>query len=276
VAALGAAAVLLADVTPARAQDTNGNGRTGEVWRLQELQNAFCVRFLVDPAEVSRKLPRGTRPLPASQIRELHPAVRGVIEDQPEFAAWAPSNLCFFYFGLVEVDGDRVSDRNPSKAPMLGFWTVATADSLSGTPQDFALEVITNSGRLESSAGNAGLNVRLVRSSVGEVPPGEEGVPTGIDRYQVRVRKTQIIWDGRAASDSAPPQSPVEHQWKAQGRRGRWVNGEFAITADWTRAMIGSLKVQGKDDLARSLKASPIRFVGPAYHGGAGSLQFGR
>jgi hypothetical protein len=40
--------------------------------------------------------------------------------------------------------------------------------------------------------------------------------------------------------------------------------------------MVGSLKVEGKDDLAKLLKASPIRFVGPVYQGGTGSLHFGR
>jgi hypothetical protein len=54
------------------------------------------------------------------------------------------------------------------------------------------------------------------------------------------------------------------------------VNGDLVLTASWSRAMIGSLKVEGKDDLAKLLKASPIRFVGPVYQGGTGSLQFSR
>ncbi len=275
-AVLAAIAVLVAGAGPARGQDTNGKEKGVKAWRLDELRNAFCIQFLVEPGAASKTLPKGTRPMAASQMQELHPALRSVVESQPEFASWVPSNLCLFYFGLVEVDGDRVRDKNPSKSPMLGFWTVAAADSLSGARQDLALEVITNSGRLESSANTAGLDIRMVRSSFGPVPPNEEGQPSSADRYQIRVRKTQIIWDGRTGSDSTPPKEPLARTWRAEGRRGGWVNGQLAITAGWTRAMIGSLKVEGKDDLAKFLKASPIRFVGPAYQGGTGSLRFGR
>jgi hypothetical protein len=275
VAALAAVALALA-ASPAGAQDSNGKERTGKSWRLDELRNAFCIQFLVDPAQASRRLPRGTRPVSASQARDLHPALRGVVEGQSEFATWVPSSLCLYYFGLVEVDGNQVRDRNPSKSPMLGFWTMAAADSLSGKRQDLALEVITNNGRLESSANAGGLDIRSVRSSFGPVPPDEEGASSGLDRYQIRIGKTQIIWDGRAGFDSTAPGRSLARGWRAEGKRGGWVNGDLALSPNWSRAMIGSLRVEGKDDLAKLLKASPIRFVGPVYQGGTGSLQFGR
>lgn len=275
-AALAAAAALAASAAPAGAQDSNGKDKAAKSWRLDELRNGFCIQFLVDPTQAAGKLPKGNRPVPASRAQDLHPALRSVVEGQPEFAEWAPSSLCLFYFGLVEVDGDKVRDRNPSKSPMVGFWTVAAADSVSGKRQDVALEVITNSGRLESSAGAVGLNVRSIRSSFGPVPPDEEGETSSEDRYQIKIRKTQIIWDGRTGSDSTRPKESLAQSWKAEGKRGSWVNGDLALTASWSRAMIGSLKVEGKDDLAKLLKASPIRFVGPVYQGGTGSLQFSR
>ena len=40
--------------------------------------------------------------------------------------------------------------------------------------------------------------------------------------------------------------------------------------------MVGSLQVEGNDDFAKAIKASPIRFVGPALLGGGGELAFGR
>jgi hypothetical protein len=50
----------------------------------------------------------------------------------------------------------------------------------------------------------------------------------------------------------------------------------LTLTPEWTKAMVGSLRVEGKDDLAVAIKASPIRFVGPAVVGGGGELVFGR
>jgi hypothetical protein len=38
----------------------------------------------------------------------------------------------------------------------------------------------------------------------------------------------------------------------------------------------GSLQIAGNDDLAKSLRASPIRMVGPLYWGGAESITFVR
>jgi hypothetical protein len=137
------------------------------------------------------------------------------------------------------------------------------------------LEVLTNSGRLERSGRLAGLNLRTTRSSVGVVPPDEDGVPSGLDRYRLRIRKTQVIWDGRPATDSARSDAPLSREWRAQARGGSWLSGKLTLSPQWTRAMIGSLKVEGKDDFARMLKASPIRFVGPGYYGGSGMLELG-
>jgi hypothetical protein len=40
--------------------------------------------------------------------------------------------------------------------------------------------------------------------------------------------------------------------------------------------MVGFLRVEGKDDFAKAIMASPIRFVGPARIGGGGEFAFGR
>ena len=212
----------------------------------------------------------------AADVSELHPALRGVAERQPEFRNWVPSSLCIYYFGAVEADGQRVREEDPRRAPMLAFLTLAAADSLSGARRDFAVEVITNTGRLERSGNVAGLDLRKARSSVAPVPAEDEGMESGDDRYQLRVGKTQLVWDGRAAEDSTPAGTPLVREWKAEGRRGGWVFGKLTLEPAWTRAMIGSLKVEGKDEFARMLKASPIRFVGPVYQGGSGSLEFSR
>jgi hypothetical protein len=232
------------------------------------------VQFLVDPGEVNRRLPENTRLLNAGGISDLHPALRTVVEEQSQYASWIPSHLCLYYLTEVEAGGRIVRDRNASKAPVLGFWTLAAAES--GNRRDVAIQILTNSGRLEGAAQGAGLEVFRIRSSVGKVPADEEGVMSGDDRYEFRIGKTQLVWDGRPGSDSSAVDAPVTRQWTAQGRRGRWMRGRISLSADWTRAMIGSLKVEGKDDLAKLLKASPTRFVGPLYEGGGGSFEFGR
>jgi hypothetical protein len=274
VAGLAFAALLALVPASARAQD--GKDRKDKVWHLEELQRGFCVQFLVEPGMAAQQLGRGLRPLGTGDVDGLHPALRGVAERQPEFRSWVPSSLCLYYFGAVQADGQQVREKNPRKAPMLAFLTLAAADSQSGTRRDFALEVVTNTGRLERSGNVAGLDVRMARTSLGPVPATEDGAPSGEDRLQLRLGKTQLIWDGRPAEDSTPAGGALVREWRAQGRRGGWVEGKLTLSPAWSRAMIGSLKVEGKDHFARMLKASPIRFVGPEYEGGAGSLEFGR
>jgi hypothetical protein len=257
--------------TPASAQEDEG-----KVWRLDELHQGFCVQFLVEPAAMARQLPQGARTLPADGLAELHPALRNEIALQPEFAAWSPSQLCLYYFGRVDAGGMRVGSDNPRKAPLIGIWTVAAEDSASGRRQDIALELFTNSSRLESSGRVAGLDLREVRTTIGVVPEDEEGRPSGEDRYTLRVGKTLITWDGRPAADSAPMPGPTAAAWRAEARRGGWVNGVFTLSARMTGGMIGSLKVEGKDALAVMLKQSPMRFAGPWYHGGGGTLSLRR
>lgn len=259
--------------TPASAQEPEDEAK---VWRLDELHQGFCVQFLVQPGAMARQLPQGVRTLPAEGLAELHPALRNEIAGQPEFAAWAPSQLCLYYFGRVDAAGMRVGSDNPRKAPLIGIWTVAAADSASGKRQDVALELFTNSSRLESSGRVAGLDLRRVRATVGVVPENEEGQPSGEDRYTLRTGKTLITWDGRPAADSAPMPAPSAGAWRAEARRGGWVNGSLTVAARMTGGMIGSLKVEGKDALAMMLKQSPTRFVGPWYHGGGATLSLHR
>jgi len=159
---------------------------------------------------------------------------------------------------------------------MVAIWTVAAADSATGTRRDVALEIFTNSSRLERSGKLAGLDVEIARTTVGDVPEDDEGRPSPDDRYEIRIGKTLITWDGRPAGDSTRLETPLSSEWRAEGRRGGWVEGALSLGGAMTGGMIGSLKVEGKGDLAVMLKKSPIRFVGPGYQGGGGSLAFNR
>ena len=54
------------------------------------------------------------------------------------------------------------------------------------------------------------------------------------------------------------------------------MTARLTLTPEWTKGMAGSLRVVGDDDFAEAVKASPIRFVGPAVMGGGGEFAFGR
>lgn len=244
-------------------------------WQLERLHQGFCVQLLVDPADVARRLPRDARPLAAEQATDLHASIESIVASQPEFASWAPARLCLFYFDGVQAGGRRVSHKERRKAPMLALWTVAAVEP-TGQRGDVALEIFTNNSRLERTAEDANVDLRVARTTVGDVPEDDEGRPSPDDRYEIRIGKTLITWDGRPAGDSTPQGPPFACAWRAEGRRGGWVEGSLTVHPSMTGGMIGSLKVSGKGELADALRKSPIRFVGPGYQGGSGSLAFHR
>ena len=267
------AATLVAAV-PLRGQDARAEGT---VWELGGLRSSFCVQLLLDPASgILGDLPDGYHAVPASAAGDLHVSLRSVIEGQPEFAAWAPSRLCFTAVDTIRTKDFRIADRSGRRPQLFGLWTVLAAGP-SGAPQDLVLDLFTNNGRLVSSARQAGQIVHEARLTVGKVPAEDlNGVRSTDDRFQVKLSKTTVTWDGRLAGDSATVSKPVQTAWTATGVRGGVVNGTIELTPTFSQPMAGSLKVDGKSDFAKALRASPTRFAGPAYHGGAGKVTFSR
>jgi hypothetical protein len=247
------------------------------VWQIEGLHTGFCVQLLIDPRKLDVEIPSAVRPLRADAIHDLDPVLRSVIADQPEFAAWTPSRLCLYYMEMVDVGALRVSERDPGKAPMIGVWALAAADGGGGARRDVVLRLFTNAGRLERAGEVNGLDLRKVRSTVHEIESEDDASvsPIGI-RYQLKVGKTLLTWDGRRVSDSTRADGPVSSEWRAHSRRRGPVTARLTLSPEWTKAMVGSLRVEGDDDFAEAIKASPIRFVGPAVQGGGGELAFGR
>jgi hypothetical protein len=271
---LGLAVALVAAAGPLRAQNAQSDGIT---WELGGLRSAFCVQLLLDPtSELLGDLPSGYHAVPASAATNLHVSLSGVIEAQTEFAAWSPSRLCFTTVDAVRTKDFSLTDRSGRHPQLFVLWTVLAAGP-SGTPQDVAIELFSNSDRLNRSPRQAGQEPREARLTIGKVPAEDEnGVPSTDDRFQVKLGGTVVTWDGHLARDSSAVTEPLRLAWAAAGDHGSVVTGSLTLTPGQSQAMAGSLKVDGKTEFAKALRASPTRFVGPAYRGGDGKVTFGR
>ena len=276
-AALALAAV--AGIVPSwlQAQDDEKEEPLNRVWQIKGLRAGFCVQLLIDPQKLDVAIPRSARPLRADAIDDLNPLLRGVITNQPEFAAWTPSRLCLYYMETVDVGSLRVTERDPSKAPMIGVWALAAADAEGGARKDVVLRLFTNTGRLERAGQVNGLDLRTVRSTVRDIGNEDDpsAAPIGI-RYQLKLGKTLLTWEGREVDDSTRAVGPMSTEWRADSKRRGRMTARLTLAPEWTKAMAGSLRVEGEDDFADAIKASPIRFVGPVVVGGGGELAFGR
>jgi hypothetical protein len=253
---------------PAKAQD-GGGSRSGPVWTLEGLRAGQCVRFLMDPRAAGKGLRPGARPLRADQVRSLHPALRSVVDAQPEFAPWAPASLCLFYADAIRIGARRFGSKDSRRSQMLALWTVAAVEP-SGTRRDMVLDLFGSGGALVRAAELGKVKAKEARSAVSKAAGGEN------DLYDVRLGKTRLVWNGRAAGDSTSIADPLEELWLTRGASGTMWRIQVSLRPAWTRPLVGVLSVEGKDDLAKALKGSPTRFVGPLYYGGGGELRFSR
>jgi hypothetical protein len=268
---------MAAQVAVAAPLAAQGGKPEAQPWRLMGLRTGFCIQFLLDPtAETLQALPQAFLPVSASEADDLHISLRGVVEARPEFASWSPSRLCFHAVDTVRTDTYTLADKSGRHPQLFGLWTVRAAPP-GGPPRDVALELFSNSDRLIRSARLAGQVVRSARLDVGLVPvEDEEGVPSTEERFQVKIGKTLITWDGHLVGDSVGIPEPVRATWEVQGVRSGVASGILDLSPVHERPMAGSLKVDGKDALAKLLRASPTRFAGPAYRGGEGTILLDR
>jgi hypothetical protein len=257
----------------ARAQrDSTREEDAGARWQLSELRKSFCVQWLLNPDSLRIALPRGARLLPAEKNPDLHPALRRVVENQPEYRSWTPSALCFYRMGRVQAESRVVQGgADSARVPVLGIWTVAAETGGTG-PRHLALELRANDGDLRDAGQAAGLELDRLNVSVGPVP-SEDGPRPDETRYEIRFGKTLLVWDGRSSPDTTRRSTPIAWSWQAVRRKGGWLTGALTLAPAASSMMVGSLRVEGRDPLARALQGSPIRYVGPAYQGGEGQLQ---
>lgn len=267
-AVLGLAAVTLCGALPLLGQEAAA-GRQGPLWTLEGLQMAQCVRFLMEPRSAAKQLRPGGRLIRADQDQNLHPSLRGVVDQQAEFASWAPASVCLYYADAIRLGVRRLGSKDPRKRQMLGVWAVAATEP-GGRRRDFVLELFGASGELAHTAEQAKVRLREAQSS------RSKPVQTENDVYEVRVGKTRLIWNGRATGDSTRVESPLRELWLTKGSSGTVWRVQTTVQPTWTRPLVGVLTVEGKDDLAKALKASPTRFVGPLYFGGSAELRFSR
>jgi hypothetical protein len=256
---LPVAAVLLAASAPLMAQSS-------DPWRFKGLRNGYCVEFLVDSAKVRDLLPANAMPLRADRMPNLHPVVARTIKDQPEYGAWTPGSACFYMFDEVVVAGRSMPATKPS-GEMIGFVSYA-ARLLEdrGRGGDVLGALVASNWKGMRSADEEGLTLQRSPVTV------EDVLNSTNRRVTVKVGGTTLRWEGHPGSDSASVSRPLERRWLVRGPDRRYRLVTMRVTPGASRSMIGSLIVDGNDDLAKALRASPVRFVGPAYMGGDGEL----
>ena len=268
--------LLLASMTaPPRvdAQMPVGQGEAVLRWALQGPQVSFCIEFLMDSSAATkqvRKTDKGYQVVRADVFGPLHPALQAMIERRPEFQTWVPSSLCIIASDSVSVGGRLSTSDDEDNRQMVGFWAVAAkpegsngVDSLYAVPFMF-----TNNHRIARNSELGGIKLETLTERFDVVPE------TGDRRYEVKIQKAELRWDGHLAGDEPDPGATREWAFVVRGKRSVLLLGRGRIDPGHQQPIVGSLKIGGKGDLAKALQASPMRMQGPAFWAGSGSFEF--
>lgn len=240
-------------------------------WELEGLRAGFCLHFLIDPDSVARRLDdhfptadRSADLVPLSEAASVPRPLRDLAAESPEYSAWLPSAVCAYQLDATRRDG-RVHREGNGASQGIGVWRLASKNG-----QPAPAHVMAGNFLLRRHAVQPAVQVDEFETA------GRQVRETLQDELTIDFDGTLITWNGLASPDTALAVDPIRETWAVGGTR----QTEWAVHAqlDPTEAahMPGTVRVEGKGDLARLLHASPIRWIGPLYRGGNGRISFVR
>lgn len=237
-----------------------------DAWQFGNLQQGYCITYLVSPEDAPALLPDDAQPIRLDAMPNAPPILARVLKDQPEYASWMPSFICIYRFGRADVAGREVIA--PSGASEMVGMVAFSARVTAGQPDGgvFISRLFTNDKRIARATDSTAMPFQQVKATYGKAAHGDD------ERHILVLGKSSLIWDGHAAADSAPVSAPIKQALVIRGPRNKPVILSWHLTATQNRSMVGALVVQGKDRLAKLLRKSPIRYLGPLYEGGKGEL----
>ena len=236
---------------------------------LTEARGGFCVSYLVDPAVAVGLAPEGAVLAPAGKGVGLSPFLVRVIQDEPQFSSWIPAAVCIGRYASAALNGKEVARAKGERAiTVITSWIgVVTPMGVDGATAAL-LELGLDESRLLRPLVEFGVSAddRSV-----EILPGENGD----SEVNLRLGKTRISWAGHPMGDPSVGLTRAMSFGYVGQRKSVW-RVTTSVAPGEARLMVGALRVEGKDALAKALKSSPIRAVGPSESGGAAEFIFHR
>ncbi|MGH7656662.1 MAG: hypothetical protein ACREL6_00410 [Gemmatimonadales bacterium] len=268
---------LVLSASPAVLRAQADAGRVLQRWDLLHLRGGWCLSFMMDPEKAANELPDELVPVPVAEVADVHPAISRTATAEAQYSSWIPSRVCLYHFDTVAVDdryvftGDELEEMNDTQT--IGIWGIAArgAGTVDSGVVFFIPDFRVRDGSLRAVARRGNLKVDGMDVELGLLPDS-------IDyRYQYRVAETTLTWDGHlSAPDTSRAVEPLEHNWLVRSTRGSLITATLGIEPLSRHYMAGILSIQGDEELAEALNASPVRMVGPMYLGGSGSIDFER
>jgi hypothetical protein len=250
-------------VRPVAAQDNP------PFWRWVDAQGGFCIWYLADPDIARGLLPPGVTARTSAETGELPELLLRIVQDEPRFAQWVPGLVCVGRFAVVAANGQPVANMERSGRPVLYALTALAARG-GGGGDDLEwqlLELGLDADRLDR-VGNE-LNIASKDRSL-RVRQGVEGED---DQWALPLEGAELIWSGHRAGVDRVGSTRVM-SFGYVGRRNTVWRIDLRMVPGREQDQVGSLRVEGRGDLAQALKSSPIRAVAALQGGGEATMTF--
>ena len=262
----GVVALLVAGAAPALAGQATLP--VADTWTLEGNRGGYCIWYLADPDLARKMVPSSTQLTPAGTGAGLPSLLVSIIREEPRFAQWIPGAICFGLYQRVSSGSRSLAEGKPNRPIVIATSSLAAqnAHGVEGAT-DYLLDFLTDNRSLASAADRIGVDMNMLEYvSRVRVEGGDPAVT-------INLSGTIIDWSGHALSDSSVGRTrSVSFGYGGPKSANRLVRLELAPAS--SRLVVGSLSIDGRNNLAKALLASPARPIGPQESGGKGSIMF--
>ena len=237
-------------------------------WSLEGGHGSYCIWYLADPELARQMVPGGTELTPAGDGAGLAPLLARTVQDEPRFSQWIPGAICISSYDRVTSAGRVLAQSKPNRPVIVATSSLAVKGARGfPTATRYLIDFMTDQRSLARAADGIGVGMSgitvITRTRVGADEP----------EVLIDVDGVRITWSGHAIGEPSVGKTRSVSFGYASGRVSGWMIDEESTPAT-ARLMAGTLEVDGRNTLARALKASPGRAMGPEESGGTVVLSF--
>jgi hypothetical protein len=271
----GLVLLVVAGSAPAAAQEGEAPA-SGITWEVGAPKAGWCLHFLMEPKDAAKDLVRGHRLVLAGEAEDLPAQLHRLVTEEPQYAGWAPAELCTYVAEAIWVDGRRF-DRGDGGQPIaVLYWGVSATSAEEGTGAGAHGKISLRVLATNSSGMRRAMEIRTVpidRVQIEVVPVKESDED---EEFLLKLEGATIIFIGHPSPDSTLAVAERSRTGAYMGNNKSVWGVEFSFLPGQVDAMAGALRIIGKRGLAKLLDHSPIRLLSPILSEGRGTVRFTR
>jgi hypothetical protein len=238
------------------------------VWTLEGGHGGYCFWYLADPVIAHKMVPSSAVLTPAGTGAGLPPLLTNTIKEEPRFAEWIPGSICVGFYQRVSSGSHTVAEAKTNRPIIIATSTLAVQNA-HGVPgaTSYLLDFMTNSPDLSTAADRIGEDMSgLEYTNRLRVEGGDQAVT-------ITASGIVINWSGHAGADSSVGKTRSV-SFGYGGPKSANVMIRFELAPAISRFLSGNLQIEGRNNLAKALLASPARAIGPEESGGVTTITF--